>query len=220
MSTFADIKEAKKSLIRKALNGLVAVADMSTPVLTGADLFNAAGGPLALPNYRQLGWYTAEGQSHERDSTTSDIKSHGSATPTRTDITGQTKSIGVAPQETKKTTLESYFGVSLTGVIPQANGTMTFDEPPTPRPVDKRIVAIAKDDSEAGEIYIVKHFLSGRIRPSGGQTWANDDNAMTYPLTIVAQPDDVLGVDVRHFFGGPGWKALLVSMGFPAAPAA
>ena len=48
------------------------------------------------------------------------------------------------------------------------------------------------------------------------RVWSDGDEAWVRQMTFTSFKDDVAGFSVRHYFGGPGWAAMLEAMGFPA----
>lgn len=218
MATWADetLAMKKSELIRKALDAVVLIA----PVATAAPdtIVDATGANLVVPaSYDPLGWHSEDGLTFGREVENSDITSHGSVDPTRSDIRRITSTLAVTAQETNLQTIAASLQIDLdAGARDATTGELIVDEPTRPKSKHYRLLSLAVDDADGGEIYIGRFFPRAKITETGEQTWSDGDEAMTRALTFQAYQDSVLGLSVRHYFGGPGWKALLVSMGFTA----
>src|SRR5690349_7950280 len=102
------LKEKQAELIRKALEGSVFIASVDAPPL-GATITDPADSlllPLPTTGTPELPWgdlglLTGAGASFSQDTTTSDITSWGSFSPTRSDITADNSTLTVVAQETK-----------------------------------------------------------------------------------------------------------------------
>lgn len=218
MAVWADtmLAEKQSQLIRKALDAVVMVAPIATAVPD--TIVDATGANLVVPTgYNALGHHSEDGITWSREVETSDITSHGSVDPTRSDIRRITSTMGVTAQETNLQTISTSLGIDLAADARSATtGELKVDEPSRPRSVHYRLMAVSVDDGDAGEIYIGRLFPRAKVTEVGEQTWSDGDEAMVRPFTFTAYRDATLGVSVRHFFGGPGWKALLDDMGFTA----
>jgi hypothetical protein len=213
----AALQERQAHLIRKALNGGAWLGDKSvaapTALTTGP---NAAPQPLPV-GYEDCGMILKDdGLAFASEVETSDTMSWGVAEPTRRDIVSDVDTVTWTMQETKRLTLEVYHGLDLSGLTPTPEtGEVAFSKPTTPQTIHRRWMAIAQDGVGADAIYL------GRFHPRMGITgkeelaW-KDGQETQYKVTGTAFQDPVLGYSTRFFFGGPGWRALLADMGFPA----
>jgi hypothetical protein len=218
MAVWADttLNMKKAELIRKALDAIVTIAPIASTV--PETIVDATGASPVIPTgYEPLGWHSEDGLTWGREVENSDITSHGAVDPTRSDIRRITSTLGVTCQETNLQTIAAHLGIDLSSEQPPSSGEVVIDEPARPKSRHYRLLAISVDDSDAGEIYIGRLFARAKITETGEQTWSDGDEAMVRPMTFTAYQDSALGLSVRHFFGGPGWKALLTDMGFPAA---
>lgn len=216
MPTWSDATLAmkKNELIRKALDALVLLAPIATTVPD--TIVDATGANLVLPAaFESLGNHSDDGITHGREVEVSEIRSHGQVDASRSDIRSITSTIAVTAQETNLQTLQAHLGLDLTGLTPPVSGEVKFDEPTRPKTRYYRLLSVAVDDGDAGEIYIGKLFSRANVTEAGEQTWSDGDEAMVRPLTFSAKKDAAAGFSVRHFFGGPGWNAILEDMGFP-----
>lgn len=220
MPDLTAFQEHTDSLIRKALNASVFAAPYATALPTA--FTSGTGGTTLTPlaaGYTDIGFVTkSDAYSWSRATDLSEIESHGATAPTRRDINKVVTSLGFTAQETKKKTLELYYGVDLSSVqAAVTTGETTFKEPIAPDTKYHRVIAIAQDGTGADTIYVIRILPRAMISETGDQPWSDGDDGMFYPMTITAQPDAVYGSAVGHVFGGPGWLALLDEMGFTQA---
>lgn len=218
MATWADaITQKKAELIRKALDAVVLVAPSTTAIPTTISEATASAGLVVPTGFEALGWHSDDGLTWGREVENVDITSHGSVDPTRSDIQRITSTLQVTAQETNIQTLSASLGMDLSSVAPPTSGETVINEPTRPKSVVYRVLGLSVDDSDNGEIYIGRLFARAKVTELGEETWSDGDEAMVRQLTFQAYQDSEAGVAVRHFFGGPGWRALLTDMGFPAA---
>lgn len=218
---WADVTLNKKKaeLIRKALDAHVLLAPIATAVPD--TIVDTGGTDLVIPTgFESIGNHSEDGLTWGREVENSDITSHGSVDPTRSDIRRITSTLAVTAQETNLQTLQAHLGLDLSSVAPPVSGEVKIDEPTRPKSVYYRVLAVSVDDGDAGEIYMGRLFARAKVTEAGEQTWSDGDEAMVRPLTFQAYQDAASGFSVRHFFGGPGWTAILEDMGFPAAAGA
>lgn len=216
MATWADVVAKQNELIRKALDAEVFLAP--TSVAVPDTIVDATGtGPVLPTGFEPLGHHTDDGLRWGREVETADITSHGSVEPSRSDIRRITRTVAVTAQETNLQTLQASLGIDLTSVTPNATTSeLTFEEPNRPTAVYYRLLALGVDDSDAGEIYIGRLFARAKVTTVGEEVWSDGDSALVRDMTFQGYQDSTAGFSVRHFFGGPGWTALLSSMGFGA----
>ncbi|MGQ0774548.1 MAG: phage tail tube protein [Pseudonocardiales bacterium] len=169
--------------------------------------------------YVDLGWVDkGDGLSWGRDTDVSEVESWGSFDPTRRDVNKDVTSLAFKAQETKLHTLQMYYGVDLSTITPVANtGEVSFAQPTKPNTRYYRIFAIFQDGSGVDTIWVARVLPRAMISEFGDQTWTDGDDPVAYEMTLSGMRDSDAGYSVRHLFGGPGWKALLTDMGFPAA---
>lgn len=222
MPNYDDLQNKKSQLIRKALDGSAFVAGQTaTPIEYITD---TTGALIALPTgtgasaWDDAGYLTGDGMGHSRNVTTSDVTSFGRQTPTRSDITNDSTTITLACQETKLWTIGLATGADLHAYVPQQGGEVRIRKPARPAQKTYRVLNMAIDLTEAGEIYIARFFPQAKVTGFSDQPFATGDEAILWGVTMTAQFDDALGFSESWHFGGPGWAALLNEMGFqPAA---
>lgn len=224
MPQFSDVVTHKDELWRKALGVVLAVAPFTTPALTS--ILDTTDGTLAaLPTgWDQLGRVTEDGVTWPRETELSELFGLGSTNPARSDIRRVTKRVSFTVAESRRKVLEIAQGVDLsatpTNKVPAATGNaeVTWDEPEIPNYDYMRLVAIARDTTGAGEMYIGRQLLRCKVTEVGDETWSDQDSSMVTPLTLTAYFDSVAGTAMRHFRGGPGYGEIVENEGF-AAPA-
>lgn len=221
---YAGIKNKQAELIRKALQGSVFVGEPSAEALTV--LTDVTVGPtqsqlLALPaGMDDLGYTTTDGAQFSRDVATSEVTSWGSAAATRTDITSDTSTLTVTAQETKALTIAMATGTDLTALkasADEASGEVQIQKPARPSARTWRVLSLAVDEGDAGEIYIARYLPRAKVSGFEPQAFGGGDDPITWGVTFTGEEDSDLGFSESWFFGGPGWKALLDKMGFTVA---
>jgi hypothetical protein len=214
-STYDTLQQKKTELIRKALNGSVFTAAESAAAITAlTDTADSLLKPLPT-GYGDLGWLTDDGAQYSRSADTSDVTSWGSTEPTRSDVTKDTTTLQVSCQETKLSTIGLYIGVDTAGITPDASsGEVQIAKPATPKARFYRVLSVAVDESDDGEIYIARFLPRAKVTDYADQKQSNGDDPVLWGVTFTSFVDSTLGFSEKHIFGGPGWKALLASMGW------
>lgn len=220
MADYEALKNKQTELIRKALDGSVFVADVTAAAIANLTTYTA--GPPAvidltpLPTeYDDLGWLTNDGAQFSRDVSASEVSSWGSVTPTRTDVTSDSTTMTVTAQETKLLTIGMATGADLTGITPAVNtGEVSIAKPARPKSKHYRVLSLAVDQGDAGEIYIARFLPRAKVTGYAEQSFGGGDDPITWGVTLAGEEDSTLGYSERWIFGGPGWNALLVPMGF------
>lgn len=225
MVSYDSLAQLKTEHIRKTIGGSVFVAEATADAIE--DLTTVTGTApnqvislAALPTgYSDLGYLTDDGAAFSTETTTSDITSWQSTTPTRSDITAETSTLTVTAQETKLMTLGLYTGAAQSGIVAAAGtGEVQISKPERPSSRFYRVLALAIDETENGEIYIARYLPRAKVTGKGEQAYSKQDQALTWPVTFTGYKDSVLGTAERYIFGGPGWEALLTSMGISQTP--
>jgi hypothetical protein len=213
---FATLKEAKNSLIRKTLDGIVAYAPMSADPLD--ESFADATGINALPaGWLQVGKCTDDGAQFARSVDVSTVSSWGDTAPSREDVKTDTTTLAAVMNETNAASIGLYTGVDLPDAA-AVTGVLMIDKPTIPQLSTMRAAAIGMDRSPGGEIYMVRFLPSAKITDYADQAMQSDsDDALTWGVTWTSFVDDDLGTAERWLFGGPGWLALLDDMGITQA---
>lgn len=137
----------------------------------------------------------------------SETESLGYASPTRRDVQKEDVTISYALQEFKRSSLEKYFGLDLSGVTVDATtGEVSFARPITPGLIDFRAFIIARDRSGPQETYFGRFFPKAQITEVDSSSFSAEDE-FAFPVTMTGQPDPVVGYSEKFFIGGAGFKA-------------
>lgn len=224
MADYEALKNKQTELIRKSLDGSVFLADVAADAIASLTTYTA--GPPAvidltpLPTgYDDLGWLTGDGAQFSRDVSSSEVTSWGSVSPTRTDITADTTTLQVTAQETKLLTIGLATGADLSGITPDAQtGEVSIAKPSRPKSKHYRVLSLAVDQGDAGEIYIARFLPRAKVSGYSEQSFGGGDDPVTWGVTFTGEEDSALGYSERWIFGGAGWNALLTKMGFDTTP--
>lgn len=222
---YAALKKKQSELIRKPLQGSVFAASIDAGV--PARITDAADKKLAaLPTatapavwampWADLGWLSNDGAQFSNDVSSSDVSSWGSVAPTRSDIVSDTSTLTVVMQETKLQTIGLYTGAVLDADSPEADGELIITKPSRPKSRAYRVLSLAVDDGDGGEIYIGRLLPRAKVNGKAEQAFGGGDDPIGWGVTFQGEEDSTLGFSERWFFGGPGWNALLTKMGFTA----
>lgn len=211
---YATLRDKKTELIRKARDGSAFIGDITTTAITA--LTTGASADLAtLPvGMEDLGWTSTDGTTYSRETTTSEVQSFGSVEPTRSDVTSDRIQMTVTAQETKLLTIGLYTGADLSAALAAVTtGEFQVEKPDRPSFKYYRVLGLFVDDGDDGEIYLGRYMPRARVTDFGEQQFTDGDDPISYPLTFTGFEDSTLGYSHKWFFGGPGWLALLDSMG-------
>ena len=171
-----------------------------------------------LPSYHwnDLGWLSTEGAQFSRDVAQSEVTSWGSVSPTRTDVTSDTSTVSLTAQETKLLSIGLATGADLSAVTPDTNtGEVRVSKPARPTSRHYRVLTLAVDLGDGGEIYIGRFLPRAKVTNYAEQNFGGGDDPVSWGVTMTGEEDSTLGYSERWLFGGPGWNYLLADMGFP-----
>lgn len=224
MASFDSIQDLKTHLIRKALTGSVFVAEATANDIGNALTTRVAGPPVvhdlvALPvGFGDLGYTSAAGAAFNTETTTSDVDSWQSVSPTRSDVTARTTTLQVVAQETKAITIAAYNGIALAGLEAAATtGDLIIKEPQRPSERFYKVLSLARDEDEMGEYFIGRYLPRAKVTGRGGQAYDKSDNPIGYDMTFTGFFDSTYGTAQSFLFGGSGWLARLEDMGIEQA---
>jgi hypothetical protein len=216
--SYDELQQRNAALIFKALQGSVFAAPFTAPAidtLTDTDKLLKA-----LPaDYEDVGWLSDDGAQFSRNVDTSDITAWGSVEPVRSDVTQDTTTLQITCLEARKATIGLYTGADMSTVTPDAStGEVSIEKPARPGFQYYRVLAIAVDLTDAGELFIARFLPRARVTDYDDQSFqSSDDSPITWPVTMTGYEDPVLGYSEKYFFGGPGWSTRLAAMGFSAS---
>lgn len=216
---FSTIEDHKAELVRKALQGSVLIAEVTADAI--AALTTGAESDLtALPEgYTGFGWLSEEGIGFGRTTTQSDINAFGSSQPVRSDVTSDVTTMTCNSLETRLATIKVKTGADDAALEADATtGEVSVEKPARPPSKYWRVLAIAVDTDDQGrEIYIARFLPRAKVTSFGDESWQSGDTAIQTGVTFTAFEDSTLGYSDKLMWGGPGWKALLTSMGIVTA---
>lgn len=167
-----------------AQTAAIYVADTGTTIpTTAAGVWDAA--------FVELGYVTPDGISVEPQDETAEIKAMQNGDTVRTLIIGSKLTLGFALMETTATGLELYYkGATVTGT---GTGPASIEiKNPT---AERHVFGLDIIDGSR----VVRWTLgAGEVSERGAITYRNDE-AITYPLTITAYPDENGVLATEHF---------------------
>lgn len=216
MASFDTVAAYKDDLVRKVLAGAVLDAPQSATLPTS--LTTGASSELTtMTGFTSLGRISDAGLSASSDTESSGVPGWGALEDVRTDIIRRTSTFAFTCLETNKTVLSLYNNQDLTSVTADATtGEVSFNQVTKPDTRYRRMILLGIDGEGANAIYIARFLPRATISEVAEQTWSTED-ALSYQMTVTAKIDSTLGYAVKHLYGGPGWKALNVKMGFASA---
>jgi len=217
MANFADIKGHNTANIRKALEMSIFIKPAEDTDVAVTAVYDAEG-VLVPEGYVSVGLTTKDdGASWSRQQDAAETTSHGYAEPTRRDITSDVRGLGFTMQETKRTSLELYHGVDLSGVQVDADGNFYFDAPSRPASRKYRVFALGKDGDGPDAIYVARWLPLVEITEQGEQAW-NEGAEINYPVTMTGRNDSQFGTSFREVWGGPGLDHVAMGLDAPVTP--
>jgi hypothetical protein len=223
-SLYELVKQKRPDLIRKALQGSAFLASTDADVpdrLSDATDGLLAPFPVGTPTPYRIPWQdggltSTDGVQFSNDVTSSDVTSWGESSASRSDIVSDQTSATVLFQETKLLTIGLYTGAELLASSTETDGALIIDKPARPKSRSYRLLSLAVDDGDDGEIYIARLLPRAKVVGKAEQAFGAGDDPIGWGVTFQGQVDPVLGSSERWYFEGPGWKALATSMGFEA----
>lgn len=220
MPDYTSLAHRQATLIRKALQGSVFIAPYSAAAITTITT-GSSQDVTPLPT-----GYIDAGMVDKRNAVTwaskvtnQEVMAWGDVYPARRDITKIDASVKFTMLETNKTSLQLYIGQDLTATpIDPVTKELKILQAARPQPIPYRLLGIFQDGAGANAIYVARFYPRAFVIDIADQKWDDDQDALSYDVTMVAQNDAVLGTPVVHFFGGPGWAATLAATGFNTNP--
>lgn len=214
MSTFKEVKGHNKSNIRKILEMAIFVKPKESADEEITQVYTTDGGLIVPAGYMPVGLVTKDdGATWSRDQEVSDVTSLGYGEPTRRDIISDVAGLAFTMQESKKTSMELFHGLDLSGVTTDTDGNFFFDKASLPAMRRYRVLAIGKDGDGPDAVYVVRWLPDAQVTENGEQAW-NDGTEVQYPATFTAYTDEEVGTSLREIWGGPGLDH--EAMGFSA----
>lgn len=221
-TNYEALQNKQAELIRKALKGSVFIASIDAGVparLTDATDSLLAPLPVGTPTpfllpWDDLGFLSNDGAQYSNDVASSDVTSWGATSPTRSDITSDNSTLSVTAQETKLLTIGLYTGADLAADSTETDGELIITKPERPKSKSYRVLSVAVDEADEGELYIGRLLARAKVTGKAEQAFGGGDDPIGWGVTFQGTKDTALGFTERWFFGGPGWNGLLAQMGF------
>lgn len=152
-----------------------------------------------------------------REMDTEDLNAIGFRDAVRTEITSDVANLSATLLERNRHVIETYDNIDLSGITPNAStGEIKWVRPSDAPLIKSRYAAYGQDGSGADRVWMVKILTAGVIDSVDDQAWGGD-GFLTWPVTLKGLVDTDAGTSMITYMGGPGIKAQLVAMGFPAA---
>lgn len=214
------IAQHQRELIFKPLEAHIFGGPMSAPLIaaitTGAD---------ALLSELPVGYYDV-GLINKEDAITwsremekSSITAIGYRDPVRSDVTSDVTGLAFAALEMNRSAIERHLGIDLAGAVPTAvTGEVVIDQPTNAPVIQNRYLTVARDGVGADTIFVARLLAAAEVAEVGEQTMTDGEGSLTWPCTLNGMVDTTAGFAIRHFFGGPGWRARLDEAGFQPMP--
>lgn len=194
-----------------ALQYLVVIKPYNTPKWgmfedpATADILAAAlAGTISLGNMSK-----SQGYVLDNATTSTKVKTHGMASPSRIIQGERTLTLSVEAQQHMKITQELFFGVDLSGVVPTAKGGVSYDIPDLPIGKPYKVAWILRDTSQVDGQDIFKVYKGNKVYVDKAKAIKGQDNdivAFGYDLIPTTDDGAVSPLSVEEF--GPGWKSL------------
>jgi hypothetical protein len=215
MATFASWQELNRKLKFKALTGaaLWAPATATFPsTISGSD-----SSLITKPTgYKDLGYLSEDGVSAARSADKTDIGAWQSVTPIRSDVTSDTEQLTLTMEEINAYSLALYNGVDLSALVPDAtSGEVKFDKPPVPVQPEFRMLVLARDTTDYGDIYFCFGYPSCKVSDWDDLQIGKTDAGLELGVTIDTYVDNTVGTAKRTWVAGPGVKSLATAMRLP-----
>lgn len=170
------------SNVAVAVTGVVSVAPTGTAApTTASSALNVA--------FKDLGYISEDGVTETRDRSTNEIKAWQNGDTVREVITDASLSYSFTMLETKKETVELYYGSAVT----DATGVLTVV--PSATGGRKAFVIDAVDGSNLIRTYIPQ----GEVTEVGDVVFVNGE-AIGYEVTIRAYPDSTISGAAKKFY--------------------
>lgn len=170
------------SLVRVAVTGAVSVGATSATAPTGT-----AG---TLTGFTDLGFIGEDGVTETRDRSTNTLKAWQNGATVRTVVTDGTLTYKFVMLETKKETVELYYGTTVTS----ATSDGSFVIVPTNTGGRKSFIIDVVDGAELERVYIPQ----GEVTEVGDKVYAGGE-AIGYEVTVTAYPDATLGGSAKVY---------------------
>ena len=93
-------------------------------------------------------------------------------------------------------------------------GEISIAKASRPQGLYYRLLSVAVDLTDDGEIYIARFLPRAKLTNRSEQAFGGGDEPISWGFTFTGEVDDTAGYSERYIFGGAGWLALLTEMGW------
>lgn len=170
------------SNVRVAVTGAVSVGETTATAPTGTSG--------TLTGFTDLGLVGEGGVTESRGRSTNDIKAWQNGATVRTVVTDATHTFNFVLLETKKETVELYYGTTVT----EAASDGSFVVVPTSTGGRKSFVLDVVDGSELIRVYVPQ----GEVTEVGDRVYSNGE-AIGYEVTVTAYTDSTIGGSAKVY---------------------
>lgn len=170
------------SNVRVAVTGAVSVGATTATAPTGTSG--------ALTGFTDLGYVGEDGVTETRDRASDSIKGWQNGATVRTVVTEGTLTYQFVMLETKKETVELYYGTTVTEAAAEGNFVIV----PTATGGRKSFVIDVVDGAELERVYIAE----GEVTEVGDKVYANGE-PIGYDVTITAYHNDTIGGSAKVY---------------------
>ncbi len=171
---------------------------------TGDILAAALAGTTSIGNMSK-----SQGFGLDNATTSTKVKTHGMAGPSRIIQSERALTFTIEAQETKRLSLEWFFGVDLSGIVPTAKGGIEFDIPDVSIGKSYKVAWITKDTSQVDGQDIFIAYKGNKVQVDKVKAIKGPDNdIIAYGIDLVPLTDDGATSPLTFEQFGPGWKPL------------
>lgn len=215
------VNKLNRRHIRKGRKVAILIAPMSIDIPTRITEAVTAGAPptlMAQEGFKGLGLLSKnDGVSQSRDREKQTTMAIGFQDSVRSDVSSDVFQMQCVGLETNRLTIEQFLQVDLTDYPLDADtAELSFPQPTDGDVPQNRVLSIAQDGRGAGTYWWGRLFTAGVVEETDDQSLGSDEDPYGWPITFSSEVDTDATYSVRHYFGGPGWKAQAEAMGFPA----
>jgi hypothetical protein len=220
VADYSSISHRQATLIRKALQGSVFVAPYTATAITSITTGSSQDIAPLPTGYVDVGMIDkSSAVTWASKVTTQEVMAWGDVYAARRDITKIDASVKFTMLETNRTALQLFIGQDLTGIaLDNTTKELKITQLSRPSPIPYRLLGIFQDGVGANAIYVARFYPRAFVTDITDQKWDDDQDALSYDVTMTAQLDSTLGTSVVHYFGGPGWASTLAQTGFNTNP--
>lgn len=218
-TSYDAMKKKNSDLVRKALDGSIFIAPLTAADPTSLTILDTTTTPSQISlQSLPAGWVDigycdqSDAVSWDHKTSTDDTDAWGAVEPIRSDINKVDSTLNFTMLETKRKSLELYYGLDLSAIKANATtGEFVFDQPSRPATLYFKLFGLFVDGAGTDSVYFGRLFRKASVTDMTSQKWSNKGTTVSYGVGVQAKTPAV-GAAVTHYFGGPGWKNSLTAM--------